>query len=314
MNYLSNPYNEENNKAIFEKIILVSIILILLQFISEFSNTVITTGYFILPIIYLFVKYDYTKVNIFKKSIVHCILTLGITLFAFSDYEILYESMNIIYLLGYITIIYQSVHDSNAKYLDQEIYNFISVYCFYILAGSCVCIFYLIMNLMGKKYEVSSEFILGGFDFFVIVFITLTLFEYKRKGRCDFRSNVSDPVNESTVDVKVKYSDEATSIIKYFERSEAILEPGFDLEQLAKSIGMNKAQVSEIINQEMDSSFYQLLALYRINHAKSLISENKNLTMEAVVDKCGFSSTSTFNKYFKFYVGQTPSVYRRALV
>ncbi|WP_121965837.1 helix-turn-helix domain-containing protein [Myroides sp. N17-2] len=317
MKILSNPYNASNDRAIFERVVILAIILIALQFISEFFTTVITTGYFILPIIYVLVKYDRTKVNVLKKSILHLVVTLGISLFAFSKHEILYESLNLVYLVSYVLAIYRNLKNPIANTVGFEIYNFIGLYCFYIIAGSGACFFYLVLDLLGDNYEVSSKFLLGGFDFFAIVFSSLTLIISRKNGRQAkaIEQNKRESKGVSGVVESLSISTEqCETIIKYFEKSEAYLETSFSLEQLANDLNLSKQQVSEVINQDMNSSFYQLLAMYRIDHAKVLIEENKNLTIEAIVDECGFSSKSTFNKYFKYYVGQTPSVYRSELV
>ncbi|MCC9041297.1 helix-turn-helix domain-containing protein [Myroides sp. M-43] len=317
MKLLSSPYNVENDRAIFEKVVALSILLILLQFVTEFSTTVLTTGYFILPIIYVLVKYDRTQVNILQKSTIHFIVTLTITLLAFNVNEILYETLNIVYLLTYVISIYHHVNKHLiVEKVSHEIYNFIGLYCFYILAGSGVCIFYLVMDLIGNKYEVASQFVLGGFDFFAIVFCILTLVVSRSHSKIlmETTTTKSKVTRETTPVVYEKSNEHIRNIIEYFEQSDTILELGFDLDQLAKDLNLSKQQVSEIINQDMNSSFYQLLAMYRIDHAKSLIGNNKNLTIEAIVDECGFSSKSTFNKYFKYYVGQTPSMYRNAVV
>lgn len=317
MKILSNPYNANIDRAIFEKVVILAIILIALQFISAFFTTVITTSYFILPIIYVLVKYDRTKVNILKKSILHLIFTLGISIFAFSKYEILYESLNLVYLVCYVVAIYRNLKNPIVNTLGFEIYNFIGLYCFYIVAGTAACLFYLVIDLIGDNYEVSSKFLLGGFDFFAIVFSSLTLIISRKNGKqtkaVEQNKRVSKAVSEVVESLSIS-TEQCETVIKYFEKSEAYLETSFSLEQLANDLNLSKQQVSEVINQDMNSSFYQLLAMYRINHAKLLIEENKNLTIEAIVDECGFSSKSTFNKYFKYYVGQTPSVYRSELV
>ena len=321
MKILSNPYNANNDRAIFEKVVILAIILIALQFISEFFTTVITTGYFILPIIYVLVKYDRTKVNVLKKSIFHLVFTLGISLLAFSKHEILYESLNLIYLVSYVLAIYRNLKNPIANTVGFEIYNFIGLYCFYIVAGTAACLFYLVIDLVGDNYEVSSKFLLGGFDFFAIVFSSLTLIMSRKNGRhakaIEQNKRESKGVSKGVSGVVESLSisnEQCETIVKYFEKSEAYLDTSFSLEQLANDLNLSKQQVSEVINQDMNSSFYQLLAMYRIDHAKVLIEENKNLTIEAIVDECGFSSKSTFNKYFKYYVGQTPSVYRNELV
>lgn len=313
MKILSNPYSAENNKTIFEGIVLLTIVLVTLQLLLSLEGINVTFGYFVLPIIYTMLKYDRTQVSILNKIIPHFTITLLLISFAFSEFKTFYEVLNLVFLGGYITAIYRNINSPLAKELDFKAFNFIGVYSFYIVTGSVVCLFYFIMDIVGNRYAMKSEFIFGGLDFFAIFFSVVTL-------SISRNSNIRlERVKEAVVKEHIEVNQptiasiESHSIIKYFEASESYLETNFSLDQLAKELNLSKQQVSELINQDMNSSFYQLVAMYRIKHAKTLIGENKNLTIEAIVDECGFSSKSTFNKYFKYFVGQTPSVYRDAI-
>lgn len=320
MKYLNNPYNEENNKSIFERIVLLAIVLVAIQLVLTLFDVNVTLGYFILPIIYVMIKYDRTKVNVLKIFIPHFFITSVVILLGVSQFKFTYETSNLLFLVGYIVAIYQNRNSQLSKDLNYEVFNFIGVYSFYIIAGSIVCMFYLVLNLLGKSYAVKSNFIFGGLDFFAIVFSTVTL-SVSRSKVIQTSKVSSEKIFYKQEKTEIKNKKEAVvsssdinSIIEYFEKSESYLGTNFSLDQMAKDLKINKQQVSEIINQDMNSSFYQLVAMYRIDHAKRLIGKNSNLTIEAIVDECGFSSKSTFNKYFKIFVGQTPSVYRSALV
>lgn len=317
MKYLNNPYSEENNKAIFERIVLLAIVLVAIQLVLTLFEINLTLGYFILPIIYVLIKYDRTKVNVLKVFIPHFFSTSIVILLGVSQYKFAYETINLLFLVSYIVAIYQKRDSQLSKDLNYEVFNFIGFYSFYIIAGSIVCMFYLALNLLGKGYAVRSSFIFGGLDFFAILFSTVTLSVSRSKVIKASNEKPDAIVFKQVIKEKkiiIASNSDTNSIIEYFEKSEAYLDTNFSLDQLSKDLKINKQQVSEIINQNMNSSFYQLVAMYRIDHAKRLIGRNSNLTIEAIVDECGFSSKSTFNKYFKIFVGQTPSVYRSALV
>lgn len=100
-------------------------------------------------------------------------------------------------------------------------------------------------------------------------------------------------------------------IESYFATSPNFLNPCFTFEKLAKEIDMPKSVLSTVLNRNMNKSFYHLLAEKRIEHAKTLlISQHYLFTIEAVVYECGFNSKSSFHKYFKQFVGTTPSDFR----
>ena len=87
------------------------------------------------------------------------------------------------------------------------------------------------------------------------------------------------------------------------------------LSGLAKQINESSHHVSQVINEKMNKSFFELLAFYRVEHAKKLIRDDKNakLTIEELAERVGYNSKSSFNSAFKKYSLKTPSEYRKSL-
>lgn len=101
------------------------------------------------------------------------------------------------------------------------------------------------------------------------------------------------------------------SIESYFITSQHYLNPCFTFDKFAKEMDVPKNILSTVLNREMNKNFYQLLAEHRIEHAKTLLIKQDYLfTIESVVYDCGFNSKSSFHKYFKQFVGTTPSDFR----
>jgi AraC-like DNA-binding protein len=87
------------------------------------------------------------------------------------------------------------------------------------------------------------------------------------------------------------------------------------LSGLAKEINESSHHVSQVINEKLDKNFFELLASYRVEHAKKLIEMDKEskLTVEELADMVGYNSKSSFNNAFKTITSQTPSEYRKSL-
>jgi len=87
------------------------------------------------------------------------------------------------------------------------------------------------------------------------------------------------------------------------------------LSGLAKQINESSHHVSQVINEKMNKNFFELLAYYRVEHAKKLIREDENakLTVEELAERVGYNSKSSFNIAFKKYSLKTPSEYRKSL-
>ncbi len=93
---------------------------------------------------------------------------------------------------------------------------------------------------------------------------------------------------------------------KYFLSSTA------SLSGLAKSINESSHHVSQVINEKLGLSFFELLASYRVEEAKEILNTEmgKKLTIEEIAERVGYNSKSAFNTAFKKITSHTPSSYR----
>jgi AraC-like DNA-binding protein len=87
------------------------------------------------------------------------------------------------------------------------------------------------------------------------------------------------------------------------------------LSGLSKQINESSHHVSQVINEKLNKNFFEILAFYRVEHAKKLIREDKKakLTVEELAELVGYNSKSSFNIAFKKYSLKTPSEYRKSL-
>jgi AraC-like DNA-binding protein len=88
------------------------------------------------------------------------------------------------------------------------------------------------------------------------------------------------------------------------------------LSGLAKQINESSHHVSQVINEKLNKNFFELLAGYRVEHAKKLIINDKEnkLTVEELAEMVGYNSKSSFNSAFKSNTLQTPSEFRKSLI
>ena len=93
---------------------------------------------------------------------------------------------------------------------------------------------------------------------------------------------------------------------KFFVKSTA------SLSGLAKKIHQSSHHVSQVINEKLNQSFFEMIAFYRIEEAKAIFRTElgKKLTIEEVAERVGYNSKSAFNTAFKKFTSQTPSAYR----
>ncbi|MBN2299390.1 MAG: AraC family transcriptional regulator [Deltaproteobacteria bacterium] len=83
------------------------------------------------------------------------------------------------------------------------------------------------------------------------------------------------------------------------------------LAKLAELLSIDAKQLSEILNNEMHTSFYDYINKHRIDEAKKLILENPELKIITVGYDVGFNTTSSFYKAFQKIVGTSPGEFRK---
>ncbi len=105
------------------------------------------------------------------------------------------------------------------------------------------------------------------------------------------------------------------TIDNFFKENQMYLKPEFSLDMLATSIKVPKHHLSQVINSEMKTTFYDLVNTKRIEYAMLKIKEahNLNITLEGIGYECGFNSKSAFFRNFKKKTGKTPGQYQKEI-
>ena len=83
-----------------------------------------------------------------------------------------------------------------------------------------------------------------------------------------------------------------------------------NLRTLSSHIKENEHYVSQVLNQELGTTFYELVNGLRIEHAKRLLKSDLERSVLDVALEVGFNAKSTFNTAFRRHVGMTPSDFR----
>lgn len=118
------------------------------------------------------------------------------------------------------------------------------------------------------------------------------------------KSSLSEE-NKEMILKKIKREMEANS---YFTNNLA------SLTGLSKQINESSHHVSQVINEKLNKSFFEMLAFYRVEHAKKLIRNDREgkITIEDLAEMVGYNSKSSFNTAFRKYTSKTPSEFRKS--
>lgn len=101
-------------------------------------------------------------------------------------------------------------------------------------------------------------------------------------------------------------------ILDVLNNPENICQHDFTLSRLSKLVESNNTYVSQVINEKYNTSFSNLLNIYRVKEACRRLDDIEqygNQTIEAIYQSVGFKTRITFAKAFKSEVGLTPSEY-----
>jgi AraC-like DNA-binding protein len=87
------------------------------------------------------------------------------------------------------------------------------------------------------------------------------------------------------------------------------------LADLARQLSTTPHKVSEVLNSQLEQSFYDFVNAYRVRYVQRRIGDDdaRSLKILSLALDAGFASKSTFNEVFKKHTGQTPSAYRRSV-
>jgi AraC-like DNA-binding protein len=105
----------------------------------------------------------------------------------------------------------------------------------------------------------------------------------------------------------------ATRIRSAMTQDALYLDPNLSLQKLSRHVGALPNQISQTLNEQIGSTFFDYIAHHRIEAAKPLIAKGVANSLTVSLD-VGFNSRSTFYKAFKRETGMTPKAYREAAV
>jgi len=168
--------------------------------------------------------------------------------------------------------------------------------------------------LMDVLFNIEFSILL---DIFVFVSMITIIGFYGLKFKVVYESDIIDSKSSLPEYKNSPLKKENTSRLKgkidtFFNSSEDYLNPQFSLTELSEKLNIPKHHLSEIINQEMKTTFYDIVNKKRIQYAMKRISEQSesNITLEGLGYESGYNSKSSFFHHFKKYTEKTPRQYK----
>ncbi len=95
------------------------------------------------------------------------------------------------------------------------------------------------------------------------------------------------------------------------ETQKLYTQASLSLRQLSEQLRESPHYLSQVLNQDLNTSFYDWVNRYRIDAAKQILLNQPEKTILSIAEEVGFNSKSTFNTAFRQYTQMTPTEYRR---
>lgn len=264
-------------------------------------------------IIYTTIGYPYlTALNLNKKRIVYIIFFISlIEIFSFFLFGLSYSFLilSLFYLLLTVIKLFLKLSGIIENTLKSILFVFISSVGFVVFLN-------LFLQLSTQKD--SNYFYLLLYN---VLLVSISLFLYLRKIVLIMNSLFSNEPNKIDQNIEIVNPKYSKSLIVEGTANELqenisklpisyFLNPDLNLEDMAKSLNTSKHNLSQILNSKMNASFNQYVNEIRLQYAEDLFKNQKDLDIETVAIKSGFSSIATFYRVFKSKHQISPKTFR----
>lgn len=105
----------------------------------------------------------------------------------------------------------------------------------------------------------------------------------------------------------------ADAVEAYMSAERPYLDPNLNVGRLAEAVGLVPRELSRVIGNSPDGSFYNFVNRFRVDEARRLLADpaEARTSVEAIGLMAGFGSRSTFYEAFRRETGITPAQFRR---
>ena len=153
-----------------------------------------------------------------------------------------------------------------------------------------------------------TSYIVGALSFTFILALSVLIYLRLRSGHAPIEPYQDRRIPDSEAAVQLQ------ALAELMTRERLHLDPGLTLPRVARRLGVPLTRLSQLLNDNNQTSFKQYLAQLRVIEAKALLQQIPPKPLEIVAEAAGFQSMSTFHSAFKKQEGVTPAAFRAAQV
>lgn len=172
----------------------------------------------------------------------------------------------------------------------------------HIMASAWIGTFCIWLAYFTSNY---TSYIVGALSFSFLLYLSIMLMIYERKQQLPrYQNKKIEGQQANSLIANLHYQLEVEKRFK---------DANLTLPQLAKLMKISVPQLSQLLNDNLESSFNHYINQYRINEAKRMLESAPQMSLELIAEQSGFNSQSTFYNAFKRIENTTPARYRQQL-
>ncbi|WP_144436530.1 AraC family transcriptional regulator [Lysobacter antibioticus] len=149
-----------------------------------------------------------------------------------------------------------------------------------------------------------TSYIVGALSFTFVLAASVLIYLRLRSGQAPIEPYQDRRIPESEAAVQLQ------ALAELMTRERLYLDPALTLPRLARRLGVPQTRLSQLLNDNNQTTFKQYLAQLRVGEAKALLRQLPPKPLEVVAEEAGFQSMSTFHSAFKKLEGVTPAAFR----
>nr|VVV05019.1 Bifunctional transcriptional activator/DNA repair enzyme AdaA [Aliivibrio wodanis] len=135
--------------------------------------------------------------------------------------------------------------------------------------------------------------------------------ELKEIKKIIFKSNLHNKKIVNRIEKPNNYSNSNRSLINVIKYIDDNLSEQLSEGDVAESCHYSITYFSKLFHKEIGISFRDYLCSKRINKAKKLLIENRDIKIAIIAYQCGYHDVSYFTRVFKKKTGSSPGGYRK---
>lgn len=151
-----------------------------------------------------------------------------------------------------------------------------------------------------------TSYIVGALSFTFVLALSVIVYLRLRAGQAPLEPYQDRRIPESEAAAQLQ------ALAELMAREQLHRDPALTLPRVARRLGMPQTRLSQLLNDNNQTSFKQYLAQLRVVEAKALLRQLPSKPLEIVAEEAGFQSMSTFHSAFKKLAGMTPAAFRAA--